>query len=120
MSTLRVNNLTDTSGTAANLGIPGAAHAWVKFDGTGTVSIFGSYNVTALVDNGTGNYSVFFPALSSTNYATFTSGEHHAGVALGFAGHLSAHTTTAVQVISVNNSGTAYDNTLMTVVVFGD
>ena len=40
MSTLRVNNLTDTSGTAANLGIPGAAHAWVcfNFNGTGTVS----------------------------------------------------------------------------------
>ena len=70
MSTLRVNNLTDTSGTAANLGIPGAAKAWVNFNGTGTVSIRASYNVSSITDNGTGQYTINFTnAFSDTNYA---------------------------------------------------
>ena len=120
MSTLRVNNLTDTSGTASNLGIPGAAHAWVQFDGTGTVAIRGSYNVTALVDNGTGNYSVFFPALSSANYSTVIAGEHHAQNAYGFAGYVSYGNSTSVQLISVDVFGNFYDNSLVNVVIFGD
>ena len=70
MSTLRVNNLTDTSGTAANLGIPGAAKAWVNFDGTGTVSIRSSYNVSSITDEGTGRYTINFTnAFTDTNYA---------------------------------------------------
>ena len=69
MSTLRVNNLTDTSGTAANLGIPGAAKAWVNFNGTGTVAIRDSYNVSSITDNGTGDFTINFTTeMSSTSY----------------------------------------------------
>ena len=69
MSTLRVNNLTDTSGTAANLGIPGAAKAWVNFNGSGTVAIRDSFNVSSITDNGTGDYTVNFATpMSSTSY----------------------------------------------------
>ena len=69
MSTLRVNNLTDTSGTAANLGIPGAAKAWVNFNGSGTVAIRESFNVSSITDNGTGLYTINFTnALDNNNY----------------------------------------------------
>lgn len=34
--------------------------AWVNFNGTGTVAIRASGNVSSLVDNGTGNYSINF------------------------------------------------------------
>ena len=34
--------------------------AWVKFNGTGTVTINGSGNVSSITDNGTGNYTINF------------------------------------------------------------
>lgn len=44
--------------------------AWVNFNGTGTVAIRGSYNVSSITDNNVGDYTVnFTTALSSANYA---------------------------------------------------
>ena len=43
--------------------------AWVNFDGTGTVAIRDSGNVSSITDNGTGDYSVNFTrAMEDTNY----------------------------------------------------
>jgi hypothetical protein len=45
--------------------------AWVNFNGTGTVAIRGSGNVTSITDNGTGDYTVnFTTAMPDANYAT--------------------------------------------------
>jgi hypothetical protein len=51
--------------------------AWVNFNGTGTVAIRASYNVSSITDNGTGDYTVnFTTALADTNYtATFAGGD---------------------------------------------
>ena len=44
--------------------------AWVNFDGTGTVAIRASYNVSSITDNGVGDYTVnFTTALADANYA---------------------------------------------------
>ena len=44
--------------------------AWVNFNGTGTVAIRASGNVTSITDNGTGDYTVnFTTAMSDANYA---------------------------------------------------
>lgn len=44
--------------------------AWVNFNGTGTVAIRASGNVTSITDNSVGNYTVNFAnALADTNYA---------------------------------------------------
>lgn len=65
MSTLRVNTLEDSSGVQRYL-----ARAWVYFDGTGTVSIRGSGNVSSITDNGAGDYTVnFASAMPDANYA---------------------------------------------------
>ena len=49
---------------------PGVAKVWVNFNGTGTIAIRGSHNVTSLTDNGTGRYSVNFTTdFSTVNYA---------------------------------------------------
>ena len=70
MSTLRVNNLTDTSGTAANLGIPGAAKAWVNFDANPSVTIRAAYNVSSITDSGTGVFIINFTnAMTDSNYS---------------------------------------------------
>ena len=46
------------------------AKAWVNFNGTGTVAIRSSYNVSSITDNGTGDYTAnLSTALSDTNGA---------------------------------------------------
>jgi len=43
--------------------------AWVNFNGTGTVAIRASGNVSSITDNGTGDYTVnFTTAMSDANY----------------------------------------------------
>ena len=49
--------------------------AWVNFNGTGTVAIRASFNVTSITDNGTGDYTVnFTTAMPDANYAVKSSG----------------------------------------------
>ena len=59
--------------TTAKLGTAeasGLCKAWVNFNGTGTVAIRASYNVSSITDNGTGDYTVnFTTALADANYS---------------------------------------------------
>ena len=65
MSTLRVNTLQNTSGVEVY-----TAKAWVNFNGTGTVAIRASGNVSSITDNGTGDYTVnFTTAMVDANYS---------------------------------------------------
>ena len=46
------------------------AKAWVNFNGTGTVAIRASYNVSSITDNGTGDYTVnFTTAMPDANFS---------------------------------------------------
>lgn len=57
-----------------------ACRAWVNFNGTGTVAIRASGNVSSITDNGTGNYTVnFTTAMPDGNYATVTQGVNAPG-----------------------------------------
>ena len=52
-----------------------SARAWVNFNGTGTVAIRASGNVSSITDNGVGDYTVnATTAQSDANYSVFTSG----------------------------------------------
>lgn len=80
MSTLRVNTLQDAAGTGQSA-MAGAAKAWVNFNGTGTVAIRASYNVTSITDNGVGDYTVnFTTAMPDANYSSqvLSQGTDHA------------------------------------------
>lgn len=45
--------------------------AWVNFNGTGTVAIRASGNVTSITDNGTGDYTInFTTAMPDVNYSS--------------------------------------------------
>ena len=47
-----------------------ACRAWVNFNGTGTVAIRGSSNVSSITDNGTGRYTVnFATAMEDADFA---------------------------------------------------
>lgn len=68
MSILRVNTLQDVAGTGQPA-LPGAAKAWVNFNGTGTVAIGASFNVSSITDLGVGTYQVnFTSAMTDVNY----------------------------------------------------
>ena len=55
--------------------------AWVNFNGTGTVAIRASGNVTSITDSGTGQYTVNFTnSMPDANYSAVASLSHYAGV----------------------------------------
>ena len=59
----------------------GALRAWVNFNGTGTVAIRASGNVTSITDNGNGQYTInFATAMPDANYGTCISGGYQPGV----------------------------------------
>lgn len=61
-----VAGITSTSGSAPYY----AARAFVNFNGTGTVAIRASVNVSSITDNGTGDYSInFTTAMPDANFA---------------------------------------------------
>ena len=86
--------------------------AWVNFNGTGTVAIRASGNVTSITDNGTGDYSVnFTTAMPDANYAVKSSGANTLPLSTsqGFNnGTASAPTSASVaRVVCIVNSTTA-------------
>ena len=63
---ITVANVTSTGQVTAK----NTAKAWVNFNGTGTVAIRDSYNVSSITDGGPGVYGINFTnALSNTNYS---------------------------------------------------
>jgi hypothetical protein len=72
MSTLKVSTLQNLSGTEVY-----TCKAWVNFNGTGTVAIRASGNVSSVTDNGTGNYTVnFTTAMTDANYCLTGGGQY--------------------------------------------
>ena len=81
MSTLKADTIQSTSGGAATLTKQSAAKAWNHFDGTGTVAIDNSFNVSSLIDSTTGQYaSSFTNNMSSTQYPNTGHSRHDGGV----------------------------------------
>ena len=61
-----------------------AARAWVNFNGTGTVAIRASGNVSSITDNATGNYTVnFTTAMPDSDYAVNVSCQAQDGINIG-------------------------------------
>ena len=60
MSTLKADTIQSTSGGAATLTKQSAAKAWITYKGTDTNAIMESFNMSGVVDNGTGDYTMSF------------------------------------------------------------
>ena len=95
--------------------------AWVNFNGTGTVAIRASGNVSSITDNGTGDYTVnFTTAMVDANYsAVLTCNESAGGSGTGTIARMSGTaTTSALPIQTVNLSATVFDNAFICASVF--
>jgi len=90
----------------------------VNFNGTGTVAIRASGNVTSITDNGTGDYTVnFTTAMTDANYSFVTSAFRTTDET--FVGRSSvAPTTSAVRLLSFNRGGATVDPDYFLVSIF--
>ena len=93
---------------------PSAAKGWVNFNGTGTVAINASYNVTSITDNGTGDYTI--------NWTTIFSSENNAPVLAtnGVGTQLTTIAAASVRFTTFNSSFVAADYSMNTCHAFGD
>ena len=102
----QVKTATNASGSAPVY----ACRAWVNFNGTGTVAIRASGNVSSITDNGTGDYTInFTTAMPDANYAVTngscdSGGNTNAGI-LAF----TSATASAFRANLINVSGTLVD-----------
>jgi hypothetical protein len=96
------------------------AKAWVNFNGTGTVAINGSYNVSSITDDGTGDYDInFSTALSDTNYVVV--GTVGGSGIVGFKRDQNeTRTTNKAGVYSLNGSHALADGPYIEAIVFGN
>ena len=112
MSSLIVDTLTNQE--------PQIAQAWVNFDGTGTVSINDSFNVTSITDNGTGSYTMnLTTALADTNYFLIGMGSL-TGTAANTVYEAGARTTSAARVdITRTDTNAAFDADIVSMAILG-
>jgi hypothetical protein len=96
--------------------------AWVNFNGTGTVAIRASGNVSSITDVNTGEYRVNFTnAMPNANYAVTAFSENNIGVSAGVATYETRdQSTTQTSILKTLNpgNGTAFDSQQVFVAVF--
>jgi hypothetical protein len=94
--------------------------AWVNFNGTGTVAIRASGNVTSITDNGTGDYTVNFTnAMPDANYAGLCTraGSSTGSYILG-GNSTTAPTTTSYRLTNVLPQVATGDDSICMVAIF--
>jgi len=93
--------------------------AWVSFNGTGTVAIRDSYNVSSVTDTGTGNFTLnFSSAMTDTNYCAVGMSDANNGENITVQD--SILTTTTLGIVTIASNGTVVaDSTMNNVVIFG-
>jgi hypothetical protein len=119
MSTAKFDTLSNLAGTQS---VPvatvaqGSAKAWVNFNGTGTVAIRASFNVSSITDNGTGDYTLnFTTAMPDANYSTVKTVNLAGNVLVVRGGNTSA---SAAAVYVTNTSNTQVDPAEVFVAIF--
>ena len=104
-------------------GSEGKATAWVNFNGTGTVAIRDSFNVSSITDDATGQYRMnFATAMANANYVVATSGNasnNSAGFFLSSPGNVNNNLTTAARLTGANAGYSTSDLEFAFAVIFG-
>jgi hypothetical protein len=93
--------------------------AWVNFNGTGTVAIRASGNVSSITDNGTGDYTTnFTTAMPDANYSAVMCAKAF-GINNGTAVDIKSTAAGSCNMRSLNVSGAGgFDSDIFTVAIF--
>lgn len=116
MSTAKFNQWLNSDGTENY-----KCRAWVNFNGTGTVAIRASGNVSSITDNGTGDYTVnFTTAMPDANYSFVSQTSGSNSYFLFSSSRIAdAKTTTAYRFITARNDvGNLDDPSFVNVAIF--
>jgi len=106
--------LSTASGSAPSY----SARAWALFNGTGTVSLTESGNVSSITDQGTGLYDVnFTTAMPDANFAAVASSEDPNFATNNVVLFTYDRTTSKVRIKSTASNGTEYDMDEISVIV---
>jgi hypothetical protein len=97
--------------------------AWVNFDGTGTVAIRASGNVSSITDNGTGVYTInFTTAMPDSDYSLAGSTSLYMTNRFGVLARTGVESTTAVQIETfgerISDAGVSFDPVVVSVAIF--
>jgi len=125
MSSLQVDNIqTYNSNPPVIKNVSGTqvgtfCRAWVNFNGTNTVAIRASFNVSSITDNGTGDYTVnFTSALADGNYSILSIGNRSQAWITALNDTAAAPTSSAVRIATVTSSFTFADPPYVNVAIF--
>ena len=101
----------DNFDSASGFKSVGTLKAWVNFNGTGTVAIRASGNVSSITDRGIGLYTInFIQAMPDANYALAQANMITAQASyICEDGTTIARTTTAINIVSVYGGGVVGD-----------
>ena len=116
-------NITITSeGGAATQSLQqGVAKAWVDFNGTGTVSIDDSLNISSADDDGTGDYGFnFTSSMASTAYCPQATGRGDTTAEGSWCSSTRVPATSGCDIKYFDNSGSAQDQTALSWSNLGD
>jgi hypothetical protein len=104
-----------------NVAIGTFCRAWVNFNGTGTVAIRASFNVSSITDNGVGDYTVNFTnAMPDVNYAFVGSAktDNNSTLVSQMAVVVQYNLLTTAVSYRINDTGTARDTTNNGIAIF--
>jgi hypothetical protein len=107
--------LSTASGSAPSY----SARAWVNFDGTGTVAVRASGNVSSITDNGTGDYTINFTTAMSDSDFSVTGVVGNSSASTRIVTSVFAYSTTTFRFgTRQSTDGTLNDNEFINIAIF--
>ena len=99
----------------------GLAKAWIKFNGTSTIAINDSFNITSITDNGTGDYDITIANdMANANYSALFGGGEGTGNSGGRIPNLSTAAAGVLDVYCMNLDNSAVDGVVQNLGFLGD
>lgn len=113
MSTINVSNITDGTDTVGtSYVLNGSAKAWVNFNGTGTIAIRESLNMSSLTDAGVGvYYNNLTSNMLTADYCTVMSASDaypDIGNCIALLTDVGAMTTARFGMVNINENTSSY------------
>ena len=131
MSTIKVDNITGRGSTGFTGSVKseggntttdlqqGLCKAWCSYDGSGTVAIDDSFNMSGITDDTTGSYTLTINSdMSNTTYSSQSCGDQTGGATSTCITNVNSSVTAIF--ITVRQNGTVTDNDDMYLTVHGD